>query len=84
MMRFENIKYICPNCKSEEVAKYVTYEHKHYQAPHRLRPNIWFWCAVDPGRKNPTPENDYYKCEGCGLTWRTRKPEMLDKWEYLW
>ena len=78
MERFENVKHVCPDCKSEKISKYFTYEQKYHQRPHRLLANVWWWCASS-GSENPTPKNDYYKCEDCNITYQALSVAELDQ-----
>ena len=72
LLEFVTEKPQCPNCKLNNVSKYLTYEERHFYQESRRRKNTWVW-GPKIGEQRRTPENDYCKCEDCGLTWRTRK-----------
>jgi hypothetical protein len=64
---------ICPNCRCLNISKYETCEQVYKQLEDPLNENVWFLHKPAFTENKRTPENDYYKCEVCGLTWRTRK-----------
>ena len=69
LLEFITEKPQCPNCKSNNVEKYLTYEERHFYQEHRIRKNTWVW-GPRLGDQSRTPENDYYKCNECNTKWR--------------
>ena len=60
----------CPACKSATITKYITCEESWYQIGEVNGDTTW--ASVPWDHQKRTPENDYFKCGSCGITWRTR------------